>query len=68
MIVSSTRRKKICILFILPVCTFQKYDHIRLQGRPHEKEVKLFLNTKINATNVGTEKEDENMESVSILL
>ena len=46
----------------------QKYDHIRLQGRPHEKEFKLFLNTKINATKVGTEKEDENMESVSILL
>ena len=46
----------------------QKHDHIRPQGRPHEKEFKLFLNTKINATKVGTEKEDENMESVSILL
>ena len=39
----------------------QKYDHIRLQGRPHEKEFKLFLNTKVNATKVGTEKEDENL-------
>ena len=56
--------------FIYPpgMCFTQKYDHIRLQGRPYEKEFKLFLNTKINATKVGTEKEDENMESVSILL
>ena len=50
------------------VLSTQKHGHIRPQGRPHEKEFKLFLNTKINATKVGTEKEDENMESVSILL
>ena len=46
----------------------QKYDHNRLQGRPHKKEFELFSNTKINATKVGAEKEDEKMESFSILL
>ena len=42
----------------------QKYDHNRPQGRPHKKEFELFSNTKINATKIGTEKEDEKMESV----
>ena len=41
----------------------QKYDQIRPQGKPHEKEFKLFSNTKINVTKFGTEKEHQNMES-----
>ena len=41
----------------------QKYDYNRPHGRPHVKEFELFSNTKINVTKVGTEKEDENMES-----
>ena len=41
----------------------QKYYHNRPQGRPHEKEFELFSNTKINVKKVGTEEEDEKMES-----
>ena len=41
----------------------QKYYRNRPQGKPHEKKFELFSNTKINATKVETEKEDEKMES-----
>ena len=41
----------------------QKYYHNRLQGKPYEKKIELFSNTKINATKVETEKKDEKMES-----
>ena len=63
MIVSSMRTKNMD--FRCPPCMHfpQKYDHIRPQGRPHENEFKLFSNTKINLTKVGTEKEDEKIES-----
>ena len=40
----------------------QKHYHNRAQARPHEKEFQLFLNTKINVTRVGTEKENEKLE------
>ena len=45
----------------------QKYYHSyhnRPPGRIHEKEFELLSSTKINVTKVGTEKEDEKMESV----
>ena len=46
----------------------QKYDHTRPQGRPHEKEFKLFSNTKINVTIVGTEKKDEKIDVFLVIL
>ena len=46
----------------------QKYDHNKLQGRPHEKEFELFSNTEINFPKVGAEKEDEKWSLVSIIL
>ena len=46
----------------------KKYDYIRPQDTPHEIEFKLFSNTKTNVTKVGTEKEDENIESDFLLL
>ena len=41
----------------------QKCYHNRPQGRPHENEFELLSNTRINVVKVGTEKEDEKMES-----
>ena len=58
MIISSMRTKNKDFRYPLGMHFPQKYDHIRPQGRPHEKEFKLFSNTKINVTKVGTEKED----------
>ena len=41
----------------------QKYYLNRPQGRTHEKKIELYSNTKINVAKVGTEKEDEKLES-----
>ena len=46
----------------------QKYDHNRPKGRPHEKQVELFLNTQVNVTKFVTKKEDEKWNLVSMLL
>ena len=45
----------------------QKYDHNRLQGRPHKKNLNYFKHKK-NVMNVETEKEDKKWSLVSILL
>ena len=54
--------------WILGIHFPKKYDYIRPQDTPHEIEFKLFSNTKTNVTKVGTEKEDENIESGFLLL
>ena len=48
MIISSMRTKNKDFRYPLSMHVPQKFDHIRPQGRLHEKEFKLFSNTRIN--------------------